>query len=137
MHNEATSFRGGNCLNSITKILEVSSRIVKKTAYPDLNELKKMEDYDSEHGISNEYQEAAEPTDFYDQLNLDSNSYLGAVVEENVIKAMLQKGAKMCSKCLDVFSENEPLVNEFINFKAEKTVYRAKAHSILCNMQTQ
>lgn len=119
LHNEVTSGRDANCLNDITKILEVSSSS-NNTSLPECPiELEMLSNYDFENGIDDTYiQVTNEDSDI---LRQNSTAYLASIVEQKVIKKIVQKGRKGCMECTQVFVENEISNDRFIQFKEENS----------------
>lgn len=122
LHNEVTCGRGGNCLNDITEILHVSTP-KEKTRKNTVStaELEKLTTYDFEHPTDGaaEYW-LPEPLEVNEQLHLHSTAYLASVVEETTIKQLVRKGSKSCLKCINVFTENDIISDNFITFMATK-----------------
>lgn len=130
MHNEVKNGTDANCINEITKILEVSSRKKKVTDINPISmDLQRLANYDFEHDIQNEFKEYAEPTNANERMKTHSNSCLAAAVERKVVQYIVQSGKKACSKCINVFIENELLENDFLDFqsKASKMLIPCKS----------
>lgn len=112
--NEVSVSSYANCRSDLTSALTVSSRPKCTLAPVDRSELEMLANYDFEH-----------PSDLEEYTNNDSNdiqnnkrAYFGSIVERKVIRKIVQKGSKMCPRCINVFTENEITDDQFIAFKS-------------------
>lgn len=109
--NEISSSTKSNCENDITKILTVSSR-KKATQDTDLrtDSVELLEAYHFE--VDNAGDDPIE--------NLETNirAYLASIIESKVIRKIVLQGNKGCTKCIDIFTENELSDDEFVAFKS-------------------
>lgn len=103
IHNEITGGRGANCLNDVTKVLEVSSR--KKSTYTEttanLTELQMLGDFDIEYGLDYEpsdKDEVVEPINVIESLQEISLAYMAGIVEAKVIRTIVQRGKMACKQ---------------------------------------
>lgn len=130
LHNEITCGKGANCLNDVTKLLEVSSRkkyTVNTEAIANTAELEMLANFDFEYGNDCEPHELVEDeaidstniTNAIQPLEENSLALMAALVEEKVIRAISNKGKKTCGKCIQVFTENELANDDLIAFKSK------------------
>lgn len=120
LHNEVVSGKGANCLNDITKILEVSSGKESNTSRANPEELEMLASFDFENQIDDVICDNIQimNTD-QNLLQQNSTAYMASVVEKKVLRKMMQKGKKKCLECMNVFVENEIITDTFIQFKSE------------------
>lgn len=140
IHNEITCARGANCLNDVTKVLEVSSR--KKSTNTEttanLTELQMLGDFDIEYGLDYEpsdKDETVKPINVIESLQEISLAYMAGIVEAKVIHTIAQRGKMACKQCMDVFTENDLADDNFIDFKSKTSDILQPCKSTLKIMQ--
>lgn len=119
LHNEVESGSGANCLNDVTKVLEISSRNNRISSSANSAELEMLEEFDIENGIDEIYIENLEANQ--DALQSNSMAYIASIVEDKVIKIIKQRRGKACVRCTKVFVENEITTDIFVQFKSENS----------------
>lgn len=125
MHNEVISGKGANCLNDITKVLEVPSKSTNILSIANPDELEMLANFDFENEANDLEDEDIHSTTIDEDLSQHSIAYLASVIEKKVLHALIQKGRKACSNCIQVFVENEVTDDDFIEFKS-------KTSNIIC-----
>lgn len=116
LHNEVVSGKGANCLNDITKVLYISSKI-NCTKVTNETELEILSNFDFENKI--DYQEDHLTEHVGNPLKQHSLAYTGSMLETAVIKKISNRGKTSCSACIQIFLENEITDDSFIEYKSE------------------
>lgn len=116
--NEVTTSRKSNCLNDVTKILNVCSS-KKQTSGSNVQyerDLQLLADYDFEHP---EFNLLLEDSNTTTKLHEHAEAYVASIVESTVIRKIIAKQSKRCSECINAFMADEMASDEFIDFKAQ------------------
>lgn len=116
LHNEVMSGKGANCVNDITKVLYVPSKSIKNVISRNETELDLLSNFDFENHIDIEDANFMQIGD--NSLKQHSLANVASVLEEAVLKKIMQKGKKRCSECLNVLLENEITDDTFIEYKS-------------------
>lgn len=109
-------------MNDITKVLEVpyKKNQVVPSACPE--ELEMLSNFDFENEINDEIIESISSEMLSPNiLQKNSTAFVASIVEEKVIKKIIQKGRKSCMECANVFVENEVTDDIFIQYKSKTT----------------
>lgn len=132
LHNEVVSMESANCLNDITKTLYVSSGAKNKSKFPNQAELELLSNFDFENQI-----------DYYEDVGKEVNSlkqhsmaYMASLVENAVLRKMINKVGNCCSACLNVFLENEITDDSFIEYKEQISNILPPCNSTIRLMET-
>lgn len=116
VHNEVVNGIGANCVNDITKVLEVSYSKNQANLSACPAELEMLSNFDFENEMDDQANESIQNSDILQQ---NSTAYVASIVEEKVIKKIMQKGRKGCMECANIFVENEITNDNFIQFKSK------------------
>lgn len=118
VHNEVMIGKAANCSNDITQVLEVSSRKKQEAPSACPAELQMLSDFDLGRETDDQENELIQNSDV---LQRNSTAYVASILEERVIRKIIQKGRRGCLECANTFVENEITDDMFISFKSKTT----------------
>lgn len=117
LQNEVISGRGANCLNDVTRVLYVTSDTGKNSRSTNTAELQLLSNYDFDNQIN--FSDAHFMQNSGNSLKQHSVAYVASILEDAVLRKLNNKGSKCCSKCMQIFCENEITDDAFIEYKSE------------------